>query len=106
MQKYIDNAVEQFRALITEQLARQNRMEAGEQAKDFANLPHITIGICGGDGIGPRITASARRVLEYLLADEVAAGKVEFRDIEGLTIENRAAHNQAIPDDVMQELYK
>ena len=39
MQKYIDNAVEQFRTLITEQLARQNRMEAGEQAKDFANLP-------------------------------------------------------------------
>ena len=55
MQKYIDNAVEQFRTLITEQLARQNRMEAGEAAKDFANLPHITIGICGGDGIGPII---------------------------------------------------
>ena len=71
MQQYIDKAVEQFRTLITEQLARQNRMEAGEQAKDFANLPHLTIGICGGDGIGPIITAQAARVLEKLLADEL-----------------------------------
>ena len=39
MQQYIDKAVEQFRTLITEQLARQNRMEAGEQAKDFVYHP-------------------------------------------------------------------
>ena len=104
MQKYIDNAVEQFRTLITEQLARQNRMEAGEQAKDFANLPHLTIGICGGDGIGPIITHAGEDVLRFLLADDVAAGRVEFREIDGLTIERREEVGKAIPDDTLAAL--
>ena len=104
MQKYIDNAVEQFRTLITEQLARQNRMEAGEAAKDFANLPHITIGICGGDGIGPIITHAGEDVLRFLLADDVASGRVEFRDIDGLTIERRTEVGKAIPDDTLAAL--
>ena len=104
MQKYIDNAVEQFRTLITEQLARQNRMEAGEAAKDFANLPHITIGICGGDGIGPIITHAGEDVLRFLLADEVAAGRVSFREIDGLTIERREEVGKAIPDDTLAAL--
>ncbi len=104
MQKYIDNAVEQFRTLITEQLARQNRMEAGEAAKDFANLPHLTIGICGGDGIGPIITHAGEDVLRFLLADDVASGRVEFRDIDGLTIERREEVGKAIPDDTLAAL--
>ena len=104
MQQYIDNAVEQFRTLITEQLARQERMEAGEQAKDFANLPHITIGICGGDGIGPIITHAGEDVLRFLLADDVAAGRVEFREIDGLTIERREEVGKAIPDDTLAAL--
>ncbi len=104
MQQYIDKAVEQFRTLITEQLARQNRMEAGEQAKDFANLPHLTIGICGGDGIGPIITHAGEDVLRFLLADEVAAGRVEFREIDGLTIERRTEVGKAIPDDTLAAL--
>ncbi len=104
MQKYIDNAVEQFRTLITEQLARQNRMEAGEQAKDFANLPHLTIGICGGDGIGPIITHAGEDVLRFLLAEDVAAGRVEFREIDGLTIERRTEVGKAIPDDTLAAL--
>ena len=104
MQKYIDNAVEQFRTLITEQLARQNRMEAGEQAKDFANLPHLVIGICGGDGIGPIITHAGEDVLRFLLADDVAAGRVEFREIDGLTIERREEVGKAIPDDTLAAL--
>ena len=104
MQKYIDNAVEQFRALITEQLARQNRMEAGEAAKDFANLPHLTIGICGGDGIGPIITHAGEDVLRFLLAEDVASGRVEFRDIDGLTIERRTEVGKAIPDDTLAAL--
>ena len=104
MQQYIDKAVEQFRALITEQLARQNRMEAGEAAKDFANLPHLTIGICGGDGIGPIITHAGEDVLRFLLADDVAAGRVEFREIDGLTIERRTEVGKAIPDDTLAAL--
>ena len=66
----------------------------------------VVIGICGGDGIGPIISKAAGDVLEFLLAEEIKEGKIELRYIEGLTIENRVAHNQAIPDDVMEELYK
>ncbi len=101
----IRSAVEKFEAMLRSQLERNEKICATKDFIDYAALDKIVIGVCGGDGIGPRITASARRVLEYLLADEVKAGRVEFRDIEGLTIENRAVHNQAIPDDVMEELY-
>ena len=104
MQQYIDQAVEQFRALITEQLARQNRMEAGEEAKDFTKMDKVVIGTCGGDGIGPIITKEAQRVLEYLLKDEVADGRVEIRPIEGLTIEKRMEVGKAIPDDTLAAL--
>lgn len=102
----IKAAVAKFEEMLRGQLERNEKICASKDFIDYAALDKIIIGVCGGDGIGPRITASARRVLEYLLADEVAAGKVEFRDIEGLTIENRAAHNQAIPDDVMEALYQ
>ena len=104
MNQYIENAVASFRTLITEQLERQNRMEAGEQAKDFANLPKLTIGICGGDGIGPIITHAGEDVLRFLLADDVAAGRVEFREIDGLTIERREEVGKAIPDDTLAAL--
>ena len=104
MEKYIDSAVEQFRALITEQLARQNRMENDNFVKDFKNADKIIIGICGGDGIGPIITNGAQRVLEYLLSDEIKSGRVEMRVIDGLTIENRLACGKAIPDDVLAQI--
>jgi len=104
MNPYIEQAVESFRTLITEQLERQNRMEAGEVAKDFANLPHLTIGICGGDGIGPIITHAGEDVLRFLLADDVASGRVEFREIDGLTIERRTEVGKAIPDDTLAAL--
>lgn len=104
MEKYIDSAVEQFRTLITEQLARQNRMEQDNFVKDFKNAEKITIGVCGGDGIGPIITNGAQRVLEYLLDDQIKSGRVEMRVIDGLTIENRLACGKAIPDDVLAEI--
>ena len=62
--------------------------------------------MCGGDGIGPMITGMAQHALEVLLADKVKAGKVEFRVIDGLTIERRAELGCAIPPDVMEELKK
>ena len=89
MQQYIDSAVEQFRKIITEQLERQNKMEKDEGAKDFANMDKIIIGVCGGDGIGPIISDASVKVMQTLLADEIASGKVEIRNIEGLTVENR-----------------
>ncbi len=104
MQQYIDSAVEQFRTIITEQLERQNRMEKDAGAKDFANMDKIVIGVCGGDGIGPIISDASVKVMETLLADEIASGRVEIRIIEGLTVENRMAQGKAIPDDVLKEL--
>ena len=104
MEKYIDSAVEQFRTLLTEQIARQKRMENDLGATDFSKLDKIIIGICGGDGIGPIISSEAERLLRFILKDEVESGRVELRTIEGLTIENRIEKNKAIPDDVLAEI--
>ena len=100
----LDLACEKFRKLMADQLTRVEDMKAQGDFVDYNALDCIKIGVCGGDGIGPIISAQARRVLEFILADLVKAGKVQFKDIEGLTIENRIAKGQAIPDDVMAEL--
>jgi isocitrate dehydrogenase (NAD+) len=71
---------------------------------DYSTINPIKIGVLGGDGIGPHIARDARRVLEFMLGDEVRNGKVVIDDIEGLTIENRVANMKAIPDDVLAEL--
>ncbi len=100
----IDNAVEQFRHLMEGQLARAKRIKEDKDFVDYQNLDTIVIGICGGDGIGPIITKESERVLAFLLKDEVTSGKVKFKEIDGLTIENRAKCLKAIPDDVLEEL--
>ena len=100
----IKNAVEKFEALMREQSDRSDAIKAQGDFVDFEKLDKIIIGVCGGDGIGPVITKESARVLEYMLADKVAADKVEFKVIDGLTIENRVAANKAIPDDVLEEL--
>ncbi len=104
--KVVEKAKTHFENLVTEQLARVERMKKGEEWTDFGGLKPIIVGIIGGDGIGPYIAADAQRVLETMLADELKSGKVEFRVIEGLTIENRAKVNKAIPDDVLEEIKK
>lgn len=102
----IKSAVAHFEALVREQYERSDRIKADKDFIDYEKLDKIIIGVCGGDGIGPIITKESARVLEYMLADDVKAGKVEFKVIDGLTIENRVAANQAIPDDVLEELKK
>ena len=109
MKKYeacVEDAAEKFKALMYEQLARVEKINASKDFVDYTKLDKIVIGVTGGDGIGPTITNAAASVLESLLADDIAKGKIEIRYIEGLTIENRVKHMQAIPDDVMEELYK
>ncbi len=100
----LDLACAKFRKIMEAQLARVEEMKAQGDFVDYAALEVLRIGVCGGDGIGPVITAEAERVLRFILADYVEAGKVEFVQIEGLTLENRIAHMQAIPDDVMAQL--
>ncbi len=103
-QEQIEKAKEHFGRLLEEQLQRVDKMKKEGDFLDYKNLDKIIIGVCGGDGIGPAITGQAQRVLEYLLDSDVKAGKVEFRTIDGLTIERRAAENVAIPADVLEEL--
>ncbi len=100
----IEQAKVKFGALIEAQKERVAAMRSQGDFIDYEKLPQIVIGVCGGDGIGPTITHEAERVLRFLLQDEVAGGKVAFKEIDGLTIENRAACMKAIPDDVMEEL--
>ena len=100
----ISTSIEKFEALLKEQLSRVERIKQNSKFVDFSDIDKIIIGVCGGDGIGPVIAAEAQRVLEFLLADEIKAGRAEFKIIDGLTIENRAAAGRAIPDDVLAEL--
>ncbi len=103
-QAQLDEACAKFRKLMQDQLVRVEDMKSQGDFVDYAALDTLKIGVCGGDGIGPIISAQARRVLEFMLADLVEAGKVVFEDIEGLTIENRIEKRKAIPDDVMAKL--
>ena len=100
----LDVACERFRQILMSQLRRVEDMKGQGDFTDFGKLDKIIIGVCGGDGIGPVISSQAQRVLRFILSDLVESGKIEFKNIEGLTIENRIAHGKAIPDDVMAEL--
>lgn len=98
----IIQACEAFKKILEEQQARIAGMDT--QKTDFSAKKTVTIGVVDGDGIGPIITKQATRVLEKLLADEIAAGSIVIKYIEGLTIENRIACNQSIPTDVLNEI--
>lgn len=100
-QEAIEQAVSNYRELLLSQVDRAEKMnkKAASEKKD-----KTVIGVVGGDGIGPIITAQAHRALEVLLKDEIQAGKIELRTIEGLTIENRLAVGKAVPDDVLAEI--
>ena len=102
----VEAAKEHFGRVLEGQLARVDLLNEGAEWTDFGSVRPIIIGILGGDGIGPTIVEEAQRVLEHLLATEVDSGKVEFRTIEGLTIENRAEKLKPIPDDVLEEIKK
>lgn len=102
--KELDIACEKFRHIMEGQLRRVEEMKAQGDFIDYGALEKLRIGVCGGDGIGPVITREAERVLRSILSDEVAAGKVEFVPIDGLTLEHRIEAMQAIPDDVMAQL--
>ena len=101
-----DAQLKHFEKLLEQQAARVERLKNEGDFVDYKGLDKLIIGVVGGDGIGPMITSQAQRVLEFLLKDEIAAGKIELRTIEGLTIENRVAVMKAIPDDVLAEIKK
>ena len=96
--------IEKFEELVKGQLARIEKLKNEPPATDFSRLDKIVIGFVDGDGIGPVIMKATRKVLDELLADDVAAGKIEMRTIEGLTLENRVAKMQTLPDDVLDQI--
>ena len=100
----IDAALQKFKGILENQLARVERMKAGDEWVDYSKKSPIVVGICWGDGIGESISNQAQRVLETILASDVQSGKIILKTISGLTIENRVKHNKAIPDDVLAEL--
>ena len=102
--KAIEAATAHFATVLEQQLARVERMRTEGDWTDYSTVEPIVIGMIGGDGIGPTISAATQRVLEHLLRGHANTGKVEFRVIEGLTIENRAEKMQSIPDDVLSQI--
>jgi len=102
--EFIEQAKEKFGVIVEEQLQRIEAMKSESEMTDFSKINPIVIGVCFGDGIGEIISKHAQFVLEYALKEEVQAGRIQFKDIPGLTIENRVKHKKAIPDDVLEEL--
>ena len=98
----IQQACEAFKILLEEQQARIANMTT--EKVDFAKKETVTIGLIDGDGIGPIIMKEAVRILGHLLAEEIAAGSILLRPIEGLTIENRMALGQPVPAAVLDAI--
>lgn len=103
---YIEQGKEHFGKLVEAQFERIEMMKSVKDFIDYSSLDKIIIGIVGGDGIGPYITAEAQKVIEFLLEDGLKDGKIEIRVIDGLTIENRAKCRKAIPEEIIEELKK
>ena len=100
--KEMELACESFQKLLQEQMQRIANMST--EKVDFSSKKVVTIGLVDGDGIGPIIMKQAVKVLEVLLKDEIQAGSIILKRIEGLTIENRLALNQSVPADVLAEI--
>lgn len=93
-----------FDELVKMQLKRIEMLKKNSSFVDFSKLDEIVIGFCGGDGIGPLIVDEAMKILEVVLNDELKVGRVRFKKIEGLTIENRVKLANTLPDEVLSEI--
>jgi len=102
----IEKAKDHFGKILEMQMKRMEKVKSAPDWIDYSKIKPIKIGVIGGDGIGPFIAKDAKRVLEFMLKEEVKDGKVIINDIEGLTIENRAACMKPIPDGILAEIKK
>ena len=96
--------IQDFEKLVQEQLKRVERMKNEPPAIDYSGLDKIIIGFVDGDGIGPVIMKQTRRVLDEILREDVAEGRVEMRTVEGLTLENRVARKETLPAEVLEQI--
>lgn len=104
LEAQLQEAVDHFRRLLEQQIVRTRRMDQAAKPIDFSSLNPLIIGVIGGDGIGPFLVREAQRVLRQVLKEDIASGRIELRNIEGLTIENRMAKMQSVPEDILKEI--
>ncbi len=97
----VKEAVAAFETLVNEQQKRHDKME--EKSKiAFKDRDKIVIGTIAGDGIGVFIMKETQKVLSALLAKD--KDRIELREIDGLTIENRIAVKATLPPDVLAQI--
>ena len=101
-----DDTLNNIRKMLEEQVQRVERISKPVEWVDYSKLDRLVIGVIGGDGIGPIIAKETSRVLVAVLKEEIRVGRVEIRQIEGLTIENRIKQMKALPDEVLTEIKK
>lgn len=102
----INEAVEEFRVLLTEQYERNAAMKKNSEPEDGEEdrFEFVEIGLVPGDGIGPVIMDETRAVLNALLKEEIEEGRIKFSEIEGFTIEERLACGETVPAAVLEQL--
>jgi isocitrate dehydrogenase (NAD+) len=100
----LTQAVDHFGRLMQQQVERVKRLKEPLEWLDYSKLDRIVVGVVGGDGIGPIIARETTRVLRTLLKSEIGSGRIELREIAGLTIENRIKQMKPVPDEVLAEL--
>ena len=96
-----EDALNHFKALLDAQIARAERIRNAAPAKRYGADTPVTVGLVPGDGIGPVIMDETKRVIDVLLKDELEAGTIALRPIDGLTIERRLELGQSVPEDVL-----
>ena len=97
-------ATTHFKSILEQQLNRVQLLKNEGDWINYSDVDPIVIGMIGGDGIGPVISNETQRIIEHLLKNLASPGNVEFRTIEGLTIENRAAKMKSIPEEVIEQI--
>lgn len=110
MKQFTDAAVlaakEKFEELIRGEETRISCMEESETPLDFTALDSIVVGVMPGDGIGPILMPLALKVMKALMGEELRMGRIVLKEIEGMTIENRVAKMESLPEECLKEIKK
>lgn len=101
----IERAKEIFGELVAGQEARIEGMKSAGSAPDYSKMDKLVIGVISGDGIGPVIMEQALRVVNTMLAEPIAGGRIELRMIPGLSVAERIEAQKPIPDNAREALH-
>lgn len=102
----IQEAQAKFGQLIENESIRIEKMKESSVPVDYSKKEQIIVGILPGDGVGPILMEQALKVLKELVKNEVESGRIVLKEIEGMTIENRAARLESLPPEVLREAKK